>query len=355
MFLKVQAQKLVCARKVTNDATIEKLVELLQENPNGLLIHRDELRGLFLSWEKDGHEGDRAFMLEGWSGDGSFTTDRISRGTNHVDGMCLSLVGTIQPGPLAQYVARALRGGDDDGMLQRMQLSVFPDVGTTYVDLDRAPDKLARERVGAIYQRLSRIELAELQAQMDPRGPYLRFEPAAADLATAFREECVRQSLSETEMPAMRAHLSKFRKLHPALSLIFHLLTCADVGWGGPISVEAAELAAWWCRFLAEHMRRICWLGLSQEETPVNLLAARIQADALGDRFTARDVRIKGWHGLKEQADVSRAINELVERNWLRLVERLPGQVGRTPNRYLVNPRIPRKHDQNDRNGGRRG
>ena len=61
----------------TNDSTIEKLGELLRDNPRGLLMVRDELVGLMASWEREGREGDRAFFLEAYNGDQSFDTDRI--------------------------------------------------------------------------------------------------------------------------------------------------------------------------------------------------------------------------------------------------------------------------------------
>ena len=67
----------ILRRYKTNDSTIEKLGELLRENPFGLLMLRDELVGLVASWEREGREGDRAFFLEGWNGNGSFDTDRI--------------------------------------------------------------------------------------------------------------------------------------------------------------------------------------------------------------------------------------------------------------------------------------
>jgi hypothetical protein len=41
-------------RYKTNDATIEKISELLAVNPRGLLIFRDELIGLLTSWDKEG-------------------------------------------------------------------------------------------------------------------------------------------------------------------------------------------------------------------------------------------------------------------------------------------------------------
>jgi putative DNA primase/helicase len=65
----------------TNDTTVEKLGELLRDNPAGLLVLRDELVGLLASWDREGREGDRAFFLEAWNGTGSFDTDRIGRGS----------------------------------------------------------------------------------------------------------------------------------------------------------------------------------------------------------------------------------------------------------------------------------
>src|SRR5262249_35879776 len=67
-------------RYKSNDTTIEKLGELLRENPAGLLIVRDELVGLLASWDREGREGDRAFYLDAWNGNTSFHTARTGRG-----------------------------------------------------------------------------------------------------------------------------------------------------------------------------------------------------------------------------------------------------------------------------------
>ena len=80
----------ILRRYKTNDSTIEKLGELLQENPVGLLMLRDELVGLLASWEREGREGERAFFLEGWNGNASFDTDRIGRGSIFIPNLCLS-------------------------------------------------------------------------------------------------------------------------------------------------------------------------------------------------------------------------------------------------------------------------
>src|SRR5215217_48391 len=51
----------------TEDTTTEKLGELLNENPNGLMVFRDELVGFLRSLDRYGREGDRQFYLEAWN------------------------------------------------------------------------------------------------------------------------------------------------------------------------------------------------------------------------------------------------------------------------------------------------
>jgi Protein of unknown function (DUF3987) len=72
----------------TEDTTTEKLADLLNENPNGLLVFRDELVGFLRSLDKYGREGDRQFYLEAWNGDQSFSVDRIGRGSLRVEAFC---------------------------------------------------------------------------------------------------------------------------------------------------------------------------------------------------------------------------------------------------------------------------
>ncbi len=73
----------VCA--VVNDATVEKLGELLNQNPNGLLLFRDELSGFLRLMDRPGHENDRGFYCEAWNGTGAYTYDRFGRGTLRIE------------------------------------------------------------------------------------------------------------------------------------------------------------------------------------------------------------------------------------------------------------------------------
>lgn len=49
-----------------------------------------------------------------------FDSDRIGRESTHIEAVCISILGGIQPGPIAQYVNSAIKGGmGDDGFIQR--------------------------------------------------------------------------------------------------------------------------------------------------------------------------------------------------------------------------------------------
>ncbi|WP_375654219.1 DUF3987 domain-containing protein, partial [Bartonella sp. AP19HLJMH] len=85
------------SRFIVNDVTVEKLGELLKENPRGLLMVRDELSGFLTDMERKEYQTDRSFYLEAFNGDGQFTYDRIRRGTIFIPNAIISIIGGIQP------------------------------------------------------------------------------------------------------------------------------------------------------------------------------------------------------------------------------------------------------------------
>ena len=150
--------KPVCRRYEVNDSTIPKLGELLAENPNGLLLVRDELSGLLRELDNEEHAGDRAKYLEMWDGKGELTYDRIGRGTVRVPSNTLSILGGIQPDVVTPYVREAVRGGTgNDGLLQRIQLFVWPDVSKEWRNVDEWPDTEAKNQAFAVFEYLDKL------------------------------------------------------------------------------------------------------------------------------------------------------------------------------------------------------
>ena len=111
-----------------------------------MLVFRDELIGFLVTLDKEGREGDRSFYLEGWNGysPSSVKSDRISRGTISSN-PCLAVLGGIQPSKLRNYFMGAFNDLANDGLLQRFQLMVCPEISKKYVHIDREPDLQARK------------------------------------------------------------------------------------------------------------------------------------------------------------------------------------------------------------------
>ena len=334
----------VWRRLIVGDATIEKLLELLRDNPNGLLIFRDELTGWLRSMEKQGREADRAFYLEAWNGTGSFTSDRIARGTVHAEAVCLSLLGGIQPDPLCRLLRATARGEaqQDDGLVSRLQLLVYPDPVGAWTNVDRFPDAEAKARAFAIVERLDRLDAAAVGAEADPvrGGPaFLRFAPEAQDLFDTWRAGLENEKLrAEHESPLIESHLAKYRSLMPSLALLFHLVEVAGGEASGPVSLRSAGMAAAWCDYLEAHARRIYQCGLDGDAEPARRLAARIRKGSVETPFSARVVVQHGWSGLDTTEDVDRAVATLARHDWVRAVE-VPTR-GRPKTLIFINPRV---------------
>jgi hypothetical protein len=324
----------------TSDATVPMLGVLLAKNPSGLLVFRDELMGLLASWDREGCEGDRAFYLEGWNGTGSFSVDRVGRGSTFIKTLCLSVFGGIQPDLMARYLAGSAAGVDNDGRVQRFQVMVYPET-VAWEWRDRYPVKGAREAVRNIFDRL-----AVFDPVLDGAGPandfvklpHFSFDDAAQEVFIQWCGELNTFRIPAEAAPLMRQHLAKFEKLFCAVALILHLAE----GKVGPVSVESALRAAAWCQYLEGHARRIYGLAEVGRVSAAQLLGRRIRDCKIADRFTVRDVMRKGWTGLETTTQAEAALELLEEHGWLVSAE-TDNPTGRPTVRHHINPKVRRQ------------
>lgn len=311
-------------RYITQDATTEKLGELLEQNPRGILLLRDELAGWLRQLDRYGREGDREFYLEAWNGTGGYTFDRIGRGTVRIKALTLSILGGIQPGKLKSYIDAALReGAGDDGLLQRFQVLVWPDNLGTWKPVDRWPDSEARHQAYEVFHKLVNLKPVEIGAEQDRPDdiPYLRFADDAQQLYDKWRDELENRLRSNAlaDTPAFESHIAKYRSLIPSLALIFHLVDWADGAPAGPVSLDAVRLAAEWGDYLEEHARKVYAEELMADVLAAERLAKKIEAGEVKDGQTIRDIYRNGWQGLNTVERVQFAIDELAKLNWVRI------------------------------------
>jgi hypothetical protein len=331
-------------RYIVNDATVEKLGELLNQNPRGLLLFRYELTGFMRTLDREGHEGDRAFYLEAWNGNGRFTYDRISRGTIDIEAACMSILGGFQPGPMAHYLRDVLKGGaGDDGLMQRFQLLVWPDISSEWCNVDRWPDSSAKQRAYHVFTRLDQLTAGDVNAECDESLggiPFLRFTDDAQEAFTEWRTLLEHRLRRGTEHPAMESHLAKYRSLVPSLALLIHLVD----GGRGPVTLEAFERAAAWGEYLESHARRVYRQGLASAYVAARALADHLLRHDLPPEFTLRDVYRPQWSGLDTVDAALEAVGVLLDLDWISESTSTTGDRsptgGRPSPKYIVNPRI---------------
>lgn len=318
-------------RHIVNDPSVEKLGELLNQNPKGLLLFRDELTGFLRTLDKEGHENARAFYLEAWNGDSRYVYDRIGRGTIDIEHTCLSILGGIQPGPLQDYMLNA----PEDGLMQRFQLLVWPDISHDWKDIDRWPDAPAKDQAYAVIERLANLNPDALGATPETKAiPYLRIADDAQDLFREWRYT-LETRLRRDELPgALESHLAKFRSLIPSLALLIHLAE----GGSGPVGLSALERACAWGEYLESHAKRIYAPAIAPDRIGARALAKRILAGDLSDRFVLRDVYNNDWSCLADKESAFKAATFLVDYDWLQ--QELEPTRGRPKTWYVVNPRI---------------
>ena len=326
-------------RYIVNDATVEKLGEILAENPLGTLVFRDELVGLLRSLEKEGREDSRAFYLEAWNGDGRFESNRIIRGSTVIENCTLSLLGNIQPGPLRDYLRSASSGGRGaDGLVQRFQLAVWPDVAGEWKNVDRWRDSEARDQAFGTFERLAHLDADTVGGERDrfdaDAPPFLRFDAAAQERFTDWRAELERQVRSGEEHPALESHIAKYRSLVPSLALLLHL---ADRRTGA-VAEPALVRALAWAKYLESHARRLYGSITQTDTVPAKALAKRIRSGDVRDGFTLRDVYKNHWAQLANNEEAKAAVDLLEALDWLRPEQEDTG--GRPKVLYRLNPRL---------------
>lgn len=311
--------KPILKRYKTEDSTVEMLGQILLQNQQGILVHRDELTGWLTSLDRYGREGDRSFYLESWNGTGSFTVDRIGRGSLHIPALCLSILGGIQPGPISSYVYQATVGGaGDDGLLQRFQMTVWPDAPKNWKNIDRLPDNQAKIQAYEVFKLLDRLAVDHHRLE-EGEIPALRFSQEAQEIFNAWRTDLELRLRKGELPPSLESHLAKYRSLMPSIALIFYAVEALSKGQPlTSLNREAAIQAVAWCTYLESHAHRLYSSAKNPGMEAARALLDRIKKGNIPDGFSSRDIYRKQWSQLNSSELVYQGVKILIDFGWLR-------------------------------------
>jgi Protein of unknown function (DUF3987) len=217
-------------------------------------------------------------------------------------------LGGIQPGPLSRYVHDASAGqADDDGLLQRFQMLVWPDHSETWEDVDRYPNREAKD---AVVKAFEFVDALEYDQPEDADIPYIRFDPEAQYLFSAWRADLEREVRSDELSPPMEAHKSKYRSLFPALALLIEI---ADRAAEGEKPTQVSEVSAvramGWYTYLEGHAARVYHSAEQPEVRSARELLKKLKAGKVAHGDPVWSIRRNNWSALGDQTEVSGALD----------------------------------------------
>jgi Protein of unknown function (DUF3987) len=331
-------------RFVISDATPEARLEILCNNPNGVLLLRDELDGHIAQLKKDGYENARAQELQFFDGHQDYSDDRIKRGSHMAEGPRMALYGNLQPAKVEKYLSDLHKGGSDDGYLQRIfQLAIQPTITNDFELTDAQPDFDAENSVRNLFYAANALPLERnaLTQRITPK--VLKFEPQAQKQFDQFLVTLENKLRSGgISNPMLAAHLGKYRGTLAKIALI---LALAVDPMANSVSLEAFEKASQLLMFYVEHAKRIYGVVTRPELTAAHALLDRIKVGQLNNGFNSRDdILRKEWSGLRSASEVDAGVELLVKHNHLRVVEESTN--GRPKRTMLIHPKLLRQKGQ---------
>ena len=313
-------------RFIVHDTTVEKLAVIMADNSNGLLTFRDEISGLLSSLDRDEKAVDRAFYLQMFNGNQSYSYDRITRESVTIPHCVGSILGGIQPTKLKKYLMPTSSGNNDDGLLQRIQLMTYPDAVIS-AGKDTSPDIKAKSLLTSVFKYFS--NLPETPENETPEA--LNFTPEAQEVFYDWESENTDKAKKE-KCPAMESHLSKYPAFVASLALIIHL---ADEQKRTPVNDESLLKAVVLADYFESHARRI-YAMTDKPDHSARSLAGKLSI--LPNPFSLNDFKNKDWSGLKISEDRKEALLTLKDRGYIAEEKQPVNNHTRHKVIYFINP-----------------
>ncbi|MHB1422806.1 MAG: DUF3987 domain-containing protein [Gemmataceae bacterium] len=301
----------VLGRCIVSDTTIEKLGEILEENPRGLLVARDELSGWigsFTKYKGRASGSDVPNWLELHRA-GTVMIDRKSgeRRTLFIKRAAASVTGGIQPGVLSKSLTGDLL---DSGLAARLLLSWPPRQRKSWseVEVDPATEKIYHD----LLDNLLALNFDQHEGHPVPR--VLRLSDEAKQVWVDFYNCWAKeQSAVEGELAAA---FSKLEAYAARFALLHHVVSCASVRADDdiPIDAKAIEDGIALARWFGNEARRIySTLSESAEERERRQLLEFI--GGRGGSITVRQLQRSNCRKYPDADTAEQALNDLAKAN----------------------------------------
>lgn len=321
------------------DVTVEKLASILQENPRGVAVVRDELTGWVRSMDqyRSGKGADRQFWLSAWSGDPiSVHRKNQESGPVRVAHPFISVVGGLPPDLLTTMRGEHVAA---DGFLERLLFAFpdpFPASGETWGSISTE----CEEAWSNCLARLRGFEMME-DHERGARPCFVRLTSCGRTAWQRFTDALAADRNDDATPDGIKSALGKLNSYGARLALIVHCLRLATgEAEDENVDGESVDRAASLVRYFRGHLLRVySAMDAAPRVADARKLLRWIVSNRL-QRFVKRDAYQAAKGTFKTVEEMAPALALLEKHGFIRteLSTARPGP-GRKPSPgYEVNP-----------------
>ncbi|MEG4294584.1 DUF3987 domain-containing protein [Microcoleus sp. C2C3] len=263
-----------------NKTTGEGILYQVQEFPDQALMYKcDELAGLFKSANqyRGGKGSDEEDLLEFWNGTGA-TVLRAKGTTADLDGLLLSIFGTIQPDVLAGFLKDC---SDSNGKFARFDFVVQPLAASDLPDEDTELPDTTTHILTSLYKKVDALPKLEME-----------FDRDAKKLFATFYREIEKQRMVEPKQ-GTRAMLGKMPEKVGKMAAIIHTINCVVNGVEVNLLIPkfAVEAAIKFVKFTSDQIINLYTEFSDRTALAPNLMKIFTAAERQGGKITVREAQ----------------------------------------------------------------
>jgi predicted transcriptional regulator len=241
-------------------------------------------------------------------------------------------------------VQSALRGGaGSDGLMQRFQVTVWPDDPPNKGVVDAEPNVKALTKAEQVFLRLADLDgrsVADPSCKMEEKIPWVRFDRDAQKRFIRWLDDHAKRCKRDGIPEAIESHLDKYKKLVPAVALVLELCDGCEKR---SVGVASLDRAIRWAQYLESHAMRLYAFAASPERVFAPLLLGRLLQWKPDVPIRVRSIRQKGWTGLEEPKVIESTLDTLEDERWVQSVENVKTRSGGRPTTsYVLHPEAER-------------
>lgn len=200
------------------DYTLEALLRAHANNPRGIGVYKDELKGFFGDMNKYRSKGsDEEFWLQSFN-NSSYQVNRVTVKPMRVDSLCINLIGGVQPDVMSEIA----RTSNNNGIIERF-LFTAPVTEHTY-NFENMNDEVAKDWLRWYTEVITWLAQAFTYTDADVDEQHIRMSPEAFTEMKRIDDKLTDIKRSEAESDRIIGYCSKLQTYSPRFALLSWVL-----------------------------------------------------------------------------------------------------------------------------------